>query len=194
MEQPQIRLRWAALDDAPAILAIYAPYIERTSITFETEVPSLEEFRGRMRDIMELYPYLIVEADGAVVGYAYAHRIGERAAYAWDAELSVYLDGAWTGRGLGSRCSRAVLELLALQGVRNVFSLITVPNPASIGLHESLGFRHMGLQDRAGFKLGAWHGVEWMQKPIGDFTGEPAPLVSARELDPEAVARILAGR
>lgn len=172
-------IRWAELEDAQAILAIYAPYVEHTPITFETEVPSLEEFRERMRGIMELYPYLVVEEHGALVGYAYAHRCGERAAYAWDAEFSIYLDAACTGRGLGGMLSRAVLDLLARQGVRNVFSLITVPNPASIGLHESLGFRHMGTQERAGYKLGAWHGVEWMQLPIGDFEGEPAPLVPA---------------
>ena len=194
MPHEDVRIRWAELDDAPAVLSIYAPYVEDTPITFETEVPSIAEFRDRMRDIMELYPYLIAEVDGAPVGYAYAHRSGERAAYAWDAEFSIYVDCAHTGRGIGGTLSRACLQLLALQGVRNVFSLITLPNPASIGLHESLGFRHMGIQEQAGYKLGGWHDVEWMQKAIGDFAGCPEPLVAARALDPGIVGDVLAGR
>ena len=192
MASKDIRIRLAAPDDAAAILAVYAPYIRETPITFETEVPRIEDFRERIRDISALYPYLVLEEDGALWGFAYAHRSGERAAYDWDAELSVYLDGACTGRGWGRALAGAVLELLAMQGVRNVFSLIALPNEASVGLHESLGFRHMGTQRRAGYKLGAWHDVEWMQKEIGDFEGRPAPLTPVRELDPQAVAAVLA--
>ena len=187
-----IHIRWATPKDAAAILAVYAPYVRETPITFETEVPSLEDFRERIRGILETYPYLVAEEDGEVRGYAYAHRCGERAAYDWDAEFSIYLDEACRGRGWGKALSAAELQLLAMQGVRNVFSLIALPNEASIGLHESLGFRHMGTQRRAGYKLGAWHDVEWMQKEIGDFEGRPAPLVPARELDPQTVAAVLA--
>ena len=191
MTNSTIRIRHAALQDAEGVLAVYAPYVKDTPITFETEVPGVEDFRERMRGIMETYPYLIAEDGGRIVGFAYAHRIAERAAYDWDVEFSIYLDGSHTGRGIGTTLSRAAFKLLEMQGVRNVFSLIAVPNPASIGLHEKLGFRHMGTQERAGYKLGAWHDVEWMQKPIGDFEGAPAPLLRARDLDPQAVQDIL---
>lgn len=192
MTSSAIHIRHAALKDAEGVLAVYAPYVKDTPITFETEVPGIDEFRSRMSGIMEIYPYLVVENGGRIVGYAYAHRIGERAAYDWDAEFSIYLEGGHTGRGIGTALSHALLQLLEMQGVRNVFSLIAVPNPASISLHEKLGFRHMGTQERAGYKLGAWHDVEWMQKPIGDFEGAPAPLLCACDLDPQAVQVVLA--
>lgn len=187
-----IQVRFASPDDAEGVLAVYAPYVKDTPITFETEVPGIDGFHSRMSGVMETYPYLVVEDGGRIVGYAYAHRIGERASYDWDAEFSIYLEGGHTGRGIGTALSHALLQLLEIQGVRNVFSLIAVPNPASIGLHEKLGFRHMGTQERAGYKLGAWHDVEWMQKPIGDFEGAPAPLLRARDLDPQAVQAVLA--
>ena len=184
-------LRNACIDDAMEILAIYAPYVEKTAITFETEVPSPEAFRQRTADIIGSYPYLVAEENGAIVGYAYAHRIGERAAYAWNAELSVYLDPNHKGNGLGRMLCTALIDLLAMQGVRNAFSLVTVPNEASVGLHESLGFTLMGTQRQAGFKCGAWHDVAWFQKQIGTFSEAPSTVVPAAELDRAAVARVL---
>lgn len=186
-------LRTARIDDAADILAIYAPYVAETTITFETEVPTLASFEQRIAGIRGSYPYLVAEADGAIAGYAYAHRIGERAAYAWNAELSVYLDPARKGAGLGRMLCTAVLDLLEAQGVRNVFSLITIPNEASIGLHEALGFDPMGVQRQAGFKCGAWHDVAWFQKQIGTFAEKPEPLIPFGELDRATVERTLAG-
>lgn len=184
-------LRNARIDDAMEILAIYAPYVEKTAITFETEVPSPEAFRQRTADIIGSYPYLVAEENGAIVGYAYAHRIGERAAYAWNAELSVYLDPTRRGNGLGRMLCTALIDLLAMQGIRNVFSLVTVPNETSVGLHEALGFVLMGTQRQAGFKCGAWHDVAWFQKQIGTFSGMPDPVAPTVELDRAAVARVL---
>ncbi|WP_139650538.1 GNAT family N-acetyltransferase [Raoultibacter phocaeensis] len=186
-----VRLRPACIEDARAILALYAPYVEDSPITFETEVPPLASFEARMADIVHQYPYLVAERSGAIVGYAYAHPIGERAAYAWNAELSVYLGPSSKGAGLGRALSTAVLDLLAIQGIRNVFSLITVPNEASVGLHEALGFNLMGVQRQAGFKCGAWHDVAWYQKQIGSFSGEPAPIVPFPALDAHAVDALL---
>ena len=149
-------VRLATEADAAGILAVYAPYIRDTAITFETETPSLDAFRCRMASIIGDYPYLVVEEDGSIVGFAYAHRLGERAAYAWNAELSIYFAPDYTSRGWGSVLFWALIDLLALQGVRNAYSLITVPNEASLALHEKLGFALMGIQKEAGYKLGAW--------------------------------------
>lgn len=181
METTDTRIRFAAVRDAQDILAIYAPYILNTPITFETCVPTLDAFEDRMKDIVFEYPYLVAEEHGEIVGYAYAHRLGERAAYQWNAELSVYLAPQRRGRGLGRALSQAVLRLLELQGVHNVFSLITLPNEASIHMHEALGFRACGIQRQAGYKLGAWHDVGWFQKQLGDFSQEPTPVQRLRD-------------
>ena len=138
-------VRLATEADAAGILAVYAPYIRDTAVTFETETPSLDAFRCRMASIIGDYPYLVVEEDGSIVGFAYAHRLGERAAYAWNAELSIYFAPGCTSRGWGSVLFWALIDLLALQGVRNAYSLITVPNEASLALHEKLGFTLLGV-------------------------------------------------
>ena len=177
------RVRLATVADAAGVLAVYAPYIEDTVITFETTVPSLPAFAVRMEDIIGDYPYLVVEEAGVILGYAYAHRIGERAAFAWNAEVSIYFAPACTGCGWGS---------VLLQGVRTAYSLITVPNEASLRLHEKRGFTAMGTQTCAGFKHGAWHDVAWLHKPLGSFEGTPAPVTPFAQLETVAVAEILA--
>lgn len=181
------RVRLATVADGAGVLAVYAPYIEDTAITFETTVPSAAEFEARMAAIIGDYPYLVVEEAGVILGYAYAHRIGERAAYAWNAEVSIYFAPACTGRGWGSALLRALLDLLTLQGVRTAYSLITMPNEASLRLHEKQGFTTMGIQTRAGFKQGAWHDVAWLHKPLGSFEGTPAPVAPFGVLDANKV-------
>ena len=192
-EQSEVTLRLGGTGDFAAILEIYAPYVNETAITFETSVPSLDDFSARLAGFADTYPLIVAVRDETVAGYAYAHRIGERAAYAWNAELSVYLDSAFRGAGLGRTLCTALLSLLAAQGVRNAFSLITVPNDASIGLHEALGFSPMGIQRQAGFKCGAWHDVAWYQKQIGSFAGAPQPVIPLPALDASLVEAILRG-
>ncbi len=181
------RIRPATLEDAPGILAIYRPFIEHTAVTFEYAVPSLDEFRARMASIIGTYPYLVAEqaqqpgeaeptASRRVVGYAYAHRMGERAAFQWNAELAVYLAPEARGQGLGERLVRQLEKELAAMGIRNLFSLITADNEASLRLHEKLGFTQVGYHPNAGYKLGRWHDLVYVRKPIGSFEGEPRPL------------------
>lgn len=147
-------VRLATEADAAGILAVYAPYIRDTAVTFETETPSLDAFRCRMASIIGDYPYLVVEEDGSIVGFAYAHRLGECAAYAWNAELSIYFAPGCTSRGWGSVLFWALIDLLALQGVRNAYSLITVPNEASLALHEKLGFAPHGHSEGGRLQAG----------------------------------------
>lgn len=170
------RIRPATLDDAADILAIYAPFIESTAITFEYTVPSLEEFRDRMASIMADYPYLAAEQGGRVVGYAYAHAMGERAAFQWNAELAVYLAPEARGCGLGAHLVTQLENELSAMGVRNLFSLITADNESSIRLHEKLGFSQVGYHPRAGYKLGRWHDLVYLHKSIGSFEDEPEPI------------------
>lgn len=187
-----MNIRFATEGDAPALLAVYGQYID-TPITFEYALPTEAEFARRIRDISAAYPYLVGEEAGRVVGYAYAHRQAERAAYQWNAELSVYLDGAHTGRGLGRRLYGALLELLRLQGIRTVYALVTVPNEKSEGLHRRMGFRHMGTQQNTGYKNGAWRDVAWFEKAIGPYGETPAPLLPIGQVPAEQAAAVLRG-
>lgn len=187
-----MKLRFASPEDVPALLAIYEHYIS-TVITFEYALPSQEEFARRVSSVSKEYPYLAAEENGVLLGYAYAHRIAERAAYGWGAELSIYLHLDAAGRGLGKRLYSSLIELLRLQGVRTVYGLVASPNPASEGLHRSLGFRLMGIQRRAGYKNGRWVDLLWFEKPIASYDADPAPLLPVGQLPEEAVLAVLNG-
>lgn len=186
-----MEIRLARESDAAEILAVYAPYIRNTAVTFECEVPSPEEFRNRIRNISADYPYLVCVSDGIIVGYAYAHRQMERSAYRWNAELSVYLDGTYHRRGIGKALYGALLEILRLQNVQNVYGGVTVPNAPSEALHGHFGFTRLGTYHDTGYKCGAWHDVAWFEKSIGSHGSAPKEFVSIRELNPSAVAQIL---
>lgn len=188
MNTPQ--LRFASESDVPALLSIYQQYIP-TTITFEYELPSPAEFARRVSSVSEVYPYLVLEEEGAVLGYAYAHPIAERAAYGWGAELSVYLRPGAAGKGLGKRLYRVLIRLLRLQGVHTVYGLVASPNPASEGLHASLGFRVMGIQRSAGYKNGRWIDLLWFERAISPYDPDPAPLTPVSQLPPDLVRAVM---
>ena len=183
-------IRFAAAADAAALLGIYGQYID-TPITFECALPSEEAFRRRVAEYGAACPYLVWEEDGRILGYAYAHRLGERAAYQWSAELSIYLGRDSTGRGLGRRLYGALMELLRLQGVRTAYGCVTLPNAGSEGLHAAMGFRLTGTWHRAGFKCGAWRDVGWFEKTIALYDPSPAPVRPIGEVPVAAAAEIL---
>lgn len=184
-------IRLATEKDAPALLEIYAPYVKDTAITFEYEVPAAEEFAARIREIASFYPYLVCEIDGQPAGYAYAHRHMSRAAYQWDAELSVYLKKEACGHGLGPALYTALMDLLTLQHVRNFYACITVPNERSQRMHTALGFQDAGLWPHSGYKLGQWHDVAWYEKTAGSPCAAPLPLLSIHDLDRAEIDRCL---
>lgn len=186
-----ITLRQARPEDAEAVLEIYAPYIKNTNITFEYEVPSLPAFRERMEGIVEGYPYLVCEIDGVMAGYAYAHRYKERAAYQWDAELSVYLREEYARRGIGRAFYTALMEILKEQNVRNVYGIVTSPNPPSEALHTAMGFRLFGVSRKTGYKMGKWIDVSGFERPIGDPDSPPGRLLAIGQVPPERIAEIL---
>lgn len=185
-----MEFRTATPEDAEALLAVYAEYID-TNITFEYALPSVEEFAGRIRGILEFYPYLVAEEEGRILGYAYAHRHMERAAYQWNAELSVYVAKEAVGRGLGTKLYRALLELLERQGVRSAFGCVTSPNPPSERLHLRLGFELVGMYKLAGWKNGQWHSVSWFQKFLRVHDLDPQPPVAFQKLPADFVAEVL---
>ena len=183
-----LRVRDARGDDAAAIAAIYAPVVRDTPISFELEPPDAAAMRQRVLDTLERRPWLVCEREGEVVGYAYAASHRERAAYQWCVETSVYIAESARRQGVGRALYAALLPLLARQGYVHAYAGITLPNPASVGLHEALGFRPIGVYKAIGFKLGAWHDVGWwdLTLPARALPAQPAapvpyPLVVSRE-------------
>jgi len=181
-------------NDADDILRVYAPYIENTAITFETVVPDSSEFEQRIKTICARFPYLVCTLENTmntIVGYAYAGEQRKRSAYQWNVELSVYVKQEWTGRGIGKALYRALLEILKLQNYQNVYSGMTLPNPASEKLHKYFGFTHLGTWHHTGFKFGRWHDVAWYEKRLGDRPFDPIPPSSIDKIPFDKISEIL---
>jgi phosphinothricin acetyltransferase len=176
---PTIRL--ATLDDAEPVQVIYAPYCD-TPISFELEPPSVEEMRGRLAKVLGQYPWLVCEDGGEVLGYAYAAQHRERAAYRWSVDTTVYVRQGRQRRGVGRALYTSLLAVLPLQGYVNAYAGVTLPNPASVGLHEALGFQPVGVYTQVGFKCGAWHDVAWYQRPLQPRPVEPPPPRALEEV------------
>ena len=157
--------------DARACLDIYAPFVRDTSVSFEVDVPSLEEFRDRIRATIARYPWLVLEVDGQVVGYAYGSQHRSRASYRWAVDVTVYVDPGHRGIGAGRRLYEALLERLRRQGFQVACAGIALPNDASVGLHRAMGFEPVGIYRRIGWKAGAWHDVGWWQLELAPATG-----------------------
>ena len=163
-----LRIRSAAESDTPALLAIYAPYVERTVVSFETVVPDVEEFAGRIRKSTAQWAWLVAERDGACLGYAYGSAHRERAAYRWSVETSAYVAASARRQGVGKALYLALFDALAARGYCNAYAGMTLPNDASAALHRSVGFEPIGVFHRVGFKFGAWHDVAWAQRRLRD--------------------------
>lgn len=161
--------------DAAACAAIYAPSVASTPISFELEPPDAAEFARRIERYSATHQFLVAEEGGEVVGYAYACRWQERAAYDWAVEVSVYVDAAHTGEGVGRALYAELLDRLRGQGFRVAVAGITLPNPASVALHERLGFEPIGSLRAVGWKVGAWHDVGYWQLLLRPDAADPPP-------------------
>ena len=179
-----IFIRDARLEDAACILEIYAYYVEHTVITFEYDVPSLEEFKTRMRHTMEKYPYIVIERDGVIEGYAYAGSFVGRSAYDWSCELTIYLNHEAQKGGLGKKLYTALIDRLKVMGILNVYACIGYPEiedeyltKNSAQFHEHLGFKTVGRFHNCGYKFNRWYDMIWMEKIIGDYTCAQPPII-----------------
>jgi phosphinothricin acetyltransferase len=173
-----VRLADPARDAAP-VAAIYRPAVIGSLASFEEVAPDGAEMAARIAAILDRTPWLVAEDEGVVSGYAYAGPHRERAGYRWAVNISVYVDAAYHGRGIGRRLYDELLAILRRQGIVNAFAGITLPNPASVALHEAIGMRRIGVYERVGFKAGAWHDVAWYGLRLADPAGtppEPIPL------------------
>ena len=177
------KIRFANPGDAGAILGIYAPYIEKTAITFEYDVPSLPEFSERIAKIQEKYPWIVYEEDGKILGYAYGSPEFTRAAYQWTVETSVYLAKEARGRGIGTSLCKKIFDILKKQNFCICYVLINDDNEASIKMHEKFGFRTVGIRKNCGYKFEKWHSIIILEKQLNDFSVPPKDIIPIGELN-----------
>jgi L-amino acid N-acyltransferase YncA len=168
-----VLVRDAVPGDALRCAEIYAPYVRDTAISFETEPPTATEMARRIADAQRDHAWLVLENGGTVTGYAYGGPFMSRAAYRWSAAVSVYLDADRRGTGGGRALYEALIDRLALRGIRTVLAGVALPNDASDGLHRALGFQPVGTYRRVGWKHGRWHDVAWYQRHLTDDDAPP---------------------
>ena len=184
-----IKLRTATPKDGAALAEIYAYYVKNTAISFEYEAPDQDEFSSRIEHKLEKYPYLVAEIDGKAVGYAYASEFRERAAYGWDAELSVYVQKDARYGGVGQLLYTALIGLLKAQNFVNLYAWITTPNPVSERFHEKMGFMKLCEIPKAGYKNQNWYGITWYSLSL--CGGKPKPIIPFPDLGSEAIEGII---
>lgn len=183
-------IRLATKDDAKQILDIYAPYIINTATSFETDVPSVEEMQIRIANCLQKYPWIVCTIDGKMAGYVYASKHREREAYQWSCESSVYVHDEFKGKGIGKKLYLLLFEVLKLQGIRNVYAGITLPNEASINLHERCGFLRFATYENIGYKLGSWQTVGWWKLQINNYDLNPPPPIKILELNAQVLENL----
>lgn len=172
-------IRAASPADGAELLAIYAPYVKNTAITFDYDVPLLDEFVLRMEAILKKYPYIVAVSDGEIVGYAYADTFKDRAAYDWSVETTVYVKSGHKRAGVGRALYTALEERLRAHGILNMYACIAIPDSEDEYLprdsqlfHRQMGFQTVGEFHKCGFKFGRWYNMIWMEKLIGTHTSE----------------------
>lgn len=177
-----ITIRMANPADAQALLNIYAPYVINTAITFEYDVPSVEEFSSRIAHTLEKYPYLIAEEGGNILGYAYASPFHDRPAYDWAVETSIYVDQNIKHRGIGRKLHDALESTLREQGILNMNACIAYPpeedehlDKNSVEFHAHMGYRLVGEFYKCGYKFNRWYNMVWMEKLIGEHLSDQKP-------------------
>lgn len=179
-----MEIRVATQEDAPTIQAIYAPVVESTAISFEEVPPNVEEMEHRIEKTLQNYPWLVAIREGQVIGYAYASQHRVRAAYRWAVDVTVYIAENARRTGVGRSLYERLLPILVQQGYRSAYAGISQPNEGSVGLHEALGFHHIGTFPNVGYKLGKWHDVGYWGLELAEQTMppiEPRPFAQLNE-------------
>jgi len=175
-------IRLAADGDAASIADVYRPSVEGSPSTFEFEAPDASEMRQRIRETLTFHPWIVCEVGGEVVGYAYGTKHRVRIGYRWSVDTSVYVLERCRRRGVGQGLYTSLVRILAAQGFFNAYAGITLPNPASVALHESVGFQPVGVYRHVGHKLGRWHDVGWWGLALQPHVPSPAPPIGLEEL------------
>ncbi len=194
MNNNLIKIRTASEDDAKELLRIYTPYVTDTAITFEYEVPSVDEFADRIKNTLIRYPYLVAIKDSQIIGYAYASEFKDRAAYDWAVETTIYLDQNHRGQGVGKKLYTALERVLKKQNILNMNACIAYApdsdavtdndadddvhlSNASSEFHQHMGYRKVAHFTKCGYKFGTWYDMIWMEKILGEHTAAPESFI-----------------
>ena len=192
-----IKIRKAELKDTESILKVYAYYVEKTAITFEYTVPTIDEFRSRIEKTLKKYPYIVAEQDGEIVGYAYTGPFVGREAYDWSVETTIYIKNNFKGNGLGKRLYQTLENISKAQNVINLYACIGYPEKEdeyltknSAQFHEHFGFKLIGQFDKCGYKFGRWYHMIWMGKVINEFKDNPDPIIPFPKLSSQTLIEL----
>lgn len=188
-------IRLATPEDAEPVHAIYIPFVLETPVSFEVDPPSVDEICGRIVNTLARLPWLVYENEGRVLGFVYASTHRARIAYQWSVDVSVYIDAQSRRGGIGRALYTSLFECLRLQGFYNAYAWITLPNPASVGLHEAMGFQSVGVYRSVGCKQGVWHDVGWWHLALQEHAPAPQPPKEFPEIigEPEGTAALIKG-
>lgn len=178
----KILLRNAVEEDFPQIQAIYAPYVEKSTVSSEFVAPTVEEMIERFRSYTVMLPWLVVEIDGIIAGYGYAAPHKAREGYKWSVETSIYVSHLYQRRGIARAIYEALFDILAFQGYYNIFAAITTPNEKSIAFHQSMGFIYNGTYIKSLYKFGQWRDVTFVSKNLRPYETDPLPPISYKRL------------
>lgn len=182
MEQEICVIRAAKAEDGAAVAVIYAPYVRDTAVSFEADPPTDTAMSERISSTLLTHPWLIAEREGVVIGFAYAGKHSQRPAYRWTVDVTVYVNGSERRSGVGRQLFQVLLATLRMQGFRSAFSEIVLPNPGSTRLHETMGFKHVGIHRDIGHKLGRWHDISYWRLGLAEGTTpptEPEPFAAS---------------
>ena len=188
-------IRAAEESDASGIAAIYAPYVRDTAVSFEIEPPTADIMRQRIASTLETHPWLVADHGGETVGFAYAGQHSARAGYRWTVDVTVYVSAARRHEGVGRTLYAVLLDVLRWQGFRSAFAEIVLPNPGSVRLHETAGFKPVGVHNDVGFKLGSWRNIGYWRLGLAEGAAppcEPVPFAVFRNT-PEFMGAIRQG-
>ena len=184
-------IRDACQADIAEMLRIYVPFIKNTVVTFEYEVPTAQHFGARVKKYQREFPWLVADHHGEIAGYAYATKYRERIAYQWVAEVSIYMDNSFHGKGIARTLYTALLEILGLQGIYRVYAVIGLPHPQSIRFHEKMGFKYFATYKNTGYKLGRWCDTGWWECVIKSSDTKPLPITHYKNIDRNVTDKIL---
>lgn len=179
----KIKIRLAQCEDAKRLLEIYAPYVLNTAITFEYEVPSIEEFKSRIINTLTRYPYLVAKVDDKIVGYAYTSSFKNRVAYDWAVETSIYVDRDYRGLGIGKILYHELEKISKKQNILNMNACIAIPDEGSVAFHQRMGYCQIAHFHQCGYKLDKWYDMIWMEKMLGQHRLQPEPFIPFSKLD-----------
>ncbi|ORX75670.1 acyl-CoA N-acyltransferase [Anaeromyces robustus] len=192
-----VKIRKALISDLESILKIYEYYVTNTAITFDTKIPTIEEFNSRMEIVFKKYPYIVAELDGEIVGYAYTHPFVGREAYDWSAETTIYIKNNMKGNGIGKKLYETIENISKAQNILNLYACIGYPDVEdeyltnnSVDFHKHMGYKWVGIFQKCGYKFDRWYNMVWMEKILGEHKPNISPVIPFPQFSPEILSEL----